>query len=111
MTFKSSILLAACAITLTIFSACVTVGEDFPSQVAWIVRDKTTKKELEVRLGAPWRVGYDTGLLTWTWGFYRYSIFRPVRTKDLLVRFNSNGTVNSYSFSSSFDEDINTLSQ
>jgi hypothetical protein len=110
MARNSSILLASLGIlTATGISACATVGDDFPSDVNWILKDKTTRVELEQRLGAPFQVGYDSGQLTWTWGFYRYSLFRPTRTKDLVVRFNSTGTVSSYSFSSSFDEDIKNL--
>jgi hypothetical protein len=90
-------------------SGCASVGNDFPSEVTWISKDKTTKNELETKLGAPFQVGYDSGQLTWTWGFYRYSLFRPTRAKDLVVRFNTNGTVSSYSFSSSFDEDVQNL--
>jgi hypothetical protein len=85
------------------------VGDDFTSEVTWIQRDKTSRKEVEEKVGQPFRVGYDTGLLTYTYGFYRYSVFRPTRTKDLTVRFNKDGTVNSYSFASSFDEDKQTI--
>ena len=84
---------------------CLTVGDEFTSEVTWIEKDKTSRQEVEGRIGQPFRVGYDTGLLTYTYAFYRYSVFRPTRTKDLTVRFNKNGTVNSYSFASSFDED------
>lgn len=97
------------ALFVSNLTGCASVGNDFSSEVTWIARDKTTKNELESRLGAPFQVGYDSGQLTWSWGFYRYSLFRPARAKDLLVRFNSNGTVSSYSFSSSFDEDIQNL--
>ena len=110
MALRSSILFASTLIfSGATLSGCATVGSDFPSDVNWITRDKTKRDELEKRLGAPFQVGFDSGQLTWTWGFYRYSLFRPVRTKDLVVRFNSNGTVSSYSFSSSFDEDIQNL--
>jgi|GEM_PF-863142 len=90
---------------LLALQGCLTVGDDFTSEVQWIQRDKTTRKEVEQKVGEPFRVGYDTGLLTFTYAFYRYSVFRPTRTKDLTVRFNKDGTVNSYSFASSFDED------
>jgi hypothetical protein len=90
---------------------CLTVGDDFTSEVTWIQANKTTRKEIEAKVGEPFRVGYDTGLLTFTYGFYRYSVFRPTRTKDLTVRFNKDGTVNSYSFASSFDEDKNTIAK
>lgn len=110
MTRRSSILFASFIISCGVgLAGCATVGDDFPSDVTWIAKDKTNKVELERRLGSPFQVGFDSGQLTWTWGFYRYSLFRPTRTKDLVVRFNSNGTVSSYSFSSSFDEDIQNL--
>jgi hypothetical protein len=99
--------LASCF--LPFLKGCVTVGNDFPSEVTWINKDRTTKAELERRLGEPFQVGFDSGQPTWTWGFYRYSLFRPTRTKDLVVRFHPNGTVASYSFSSSFESDILNL--
>lgn len=110
MRSRSSILFALILIFSALnLSGCATVGDDFPSEVTWITKDVTKKIELEKRLGSPFQVGFDSGQLTWTWGFYRYSLFRPTRTKDLVVRFNANGTVSSYSFSSSFDEDIQNL--
>jgi hypothetical protein len=87
------------------FQCCLTVGDDFSSEVTWIQKSQTTKKELETKIGPPFRVGYDTGLLTYTYAFYRYSVFRPTRTKDLTVRFNQDGTVHSYTFATSFDEE------
>lgn len=94
-----------CLASVTLLTSCLTVGEEFTSEVQWIQRDKTTRPEIEQKVGQPFRVGYDTGLLTYTYAFYRYSAFRPARTKDLTVRFNKDGTVNSYSFASSFDDD------
>lgn len=86
-------------------TGCLTVGNEFPSEVTWISRNKTTRSEIEKHMGTPFRVGYDTSLLTYTYAFYRYSIFKPARTKDLTVRFNKDSTVESYSFASSLDED------
>ena len=88
---------------------CLTVGDEFPSEVTWIGRNKTTRAEIEKTIGTPFRAGYDTGLLTYTYAFYRYSVFKPTRTKDLTVRFNKDGTVESYSFASSFEEDRDPL--
>ena len=86
-------------------TGCLTVGDEFNSEVSWIQKDTTTRAQVTAKIGEPFRTGYDTGLLTYTYAFYRYSVFRPTRTKDLTVRFNPNGTVQSYSFASSFDED------
>ena len=88
-----------------LLSGCLTVGEEFVTDVKWIQVGKTSRSEIDARVGAPWRTGYDSGLFTYTYGFYRYSVFRPTRTRDLVVRFKGDGTVESYSFSSSFDED------
>lgn len=101
--------LAGFFVTLALLPGCLTIGTEFTSEVAWIQANKTTRPEIEKHVGPPFRVGYDTGLLTYTYAFYRYSAFRPARTKDLTVRFNKDGTVNSYSFASSFDEDRTTI--
>jgi hypothetical protein len=86
-------------------AGCLTVGQEFSPDVRWIEKGKTRREEIDKRIGEPWRTGYDSGLYTYTYGFYRYSVFRPTRTRDLVVRFFQNGTVESYSFSSSFHED------
>lgn len=97
------------ALSLISLTGCLTIGEEFSSEVKWIAPQKTTKVEVQKNLGGPFRVGYDSGLLTYTYAYYRYSAFRAARTKDLTVRFNSDGTVQSYSFASSFDEDKQTI--
>lgn len=90
-------------------TACMTIGEEFTSDVKWITAQKTNKSEIQKHLGEPFRVGYDSGLLTYTYAYYRYSALRPARTKDLTVRFNKDNTVQSYSFASSFDEDKQSI--
>ena len=104
MNQKRKLMLGCFAIT-ALLPACLTVGEEFPTEVTWIAINKTTRPDIEKRVGVPFRVGYDSGLLTFTYAFYRYSVFQPARTKDLTVRFNKEGTVHSYSFASSFPED------
>ena len=55
-------------------------------------------------LGEPFRVGVDAGQATWTYGYYRYRLFGPTHTKDLVLYFNKNGTVSSFTFNTSFPE-------
>ncbi len=98
-------ILFAIAAPLALLSGCLTVGNEFPTNVKWMEVGKTTRAQVKSQIGEPFRTGYDSGQLTYTYGFYRYSAFRPTRTKDLTVRFNENGTVASYSFASSFEED------
>jgi hypothetical protein len=105
-TFKKLPLAALVLLPLSLaLPGCLTVGSEFPTGVTWIEVGKTTKSDIRGKIGEPFRTGYDSGQLTYTYGFYRYSLFRPTRTKDLTVRFGANGTVSSYSFASSFEED------
>jgi|YNPNPStandDraft_1061719.scaffolds.fasta_scaffold06497_5 outer membrane protein assembly factor BamE (lipoprotein component of BamABCDE complex) len=85
---------------------CITVGRDFISHdFSWIVPNKTTRKEVRTVLGEPFRVGVDAGYMTWSYGYYRYSLFGEEKTKDLVIYFNKDGTVKSYTFNTSFPEE------
>ncbi len=44
------------------------------------------------------RVGIEDGLRTWTYGRYRYRLFGRARTEDLVLRFDAQGVVASYTF-------------
>lgn len=92
-------------LSLTLFTSCLTVGNQFPSSVSWIKTSETTRAEVEKAFGPPFRMGYDSGMKTYSYGYYKYSAFSESQTKDLTIRFNSNETVYSYTFSSSFPDD------
>lgn len=86
---------------LASLSACATAGRDFPTaKVSDIQIGKTTQAEIEAMFGKPWRTGIEDGLRTWTYGKYRYSVFSQTSTEDLVVRFDKNNVVKSYTFSS-----------
>jgi hypothetical protein len=53
-------------------------------------------------------VGIDSGDPTWRWFFGRRG-WGPEETKDLSVRFNADGTVKSYAFTSNFPSDMKRL--
>ena len=86
-------------------SSCLTVGNQFPSDVKWIKPNATTKIEIDKAFGPPFRMGYDSGMKTYSYGYYKYSLFSESQTKDFTIRFNDNETVYSYTFSSSFSDD------
>jgi len=91
---------------LPTLSGCVTAGKSFRSDdLSWIVVNKTSQGEIQRALGEPFRVGVDSGSLTWTYGYYRYRLFGETRTKDLVIEFNRDGTVSSYTFNTSFPEE------
>jgi len=87
------------------FTGCMPsmMGRPFPvQQVPKIELHKTTKTEIRQMFGEPWRTGLEDGKRTWTYGEYSTSYSR-----DLVIRFDDDNTVRSYSFSSSRPEDEN----
>ncbi len=67
----------------------------------------TDKTARERRLGEPGQVGLASGDQTWRW-FYAEQGAGTVST-NFTVRFNANGTVKSYSFTSNFSADMSTF--
>jgi len=85
--------------TLPVFSGCATVGRDFPAAgVSQLEIGQTTRAEVRKLFGAPWRVGVEDGHDTWTYGRYHYRVFGQTETKDLLIRFDENDRVSSYTY-------------
>jgi outer membrane protein assembly factor BamE (lipoprotein component of BamABCDE complex) len=98
-------LAAGLAILVVFMSACATVGRDFPSgKVNEIHIGKTTQAQVEAIFGKPWRTGIEDGFETWTYGKYKYSAFGQAQTKDLVVRFDNNKIVRSYTYNSTADK-------
>ena len=80
-------------------SACFTVGQSFPGYaVPEIKIGKTTESDVRKLFGPPWRTGLDDGSRTWTYGHYQYSLFQNAETEDLVIRFDKDGVVSSYTF-------------
>ncbi|MFH1680429.1 MAG: hypothetical protein ABIH26_07275 [Candidatus Eisenbacteria bacterium] len=85
------------AVLLTL--ACASVGRDFPSErVPKIRLGETNSEEVRQMFGDPWRMGIEDGNPTWTYGKYRYSLFGEDKTTDLVVRYDENMVVRSYTF-------------
>lgn len=87
--------------------ACANVGQDFPTdRVPEIQPGETTREQVRTWFGPPWRTGMEDGYRTWTYGRYRYSLFSPVRARDLVVKFDEDGVVRSYTFNSTERDDL-----
>ena len=98
-----TILMMIVALSLPIVSCTPSMGRPFPvKQVQQIEIDKTTKAEIRQMFGEPWRTGLENGQRTWTYGEYSMKT-----TRDLVIRFDDQNLVKSYSFSSSVPEDEN----
>lgn len=85
-----------------LLSACMTIGREFPvNLVARIEIGKTTRGQIVEMFGTPWRTGIEDGKKVWTYAQYRYGITGQSEARDLVVRFDDQGLVTSYAFSSS----------
>ena len=93
-------------IILFIVSSCITSGREFPSKFDWVQTSKTKQDDVKLILGTPQAVGNSAGIPTWTYGYYKVKINGETLTKEVKFYWNTNGTVQSYSFSSSFPSDI-----
>jgi hypothetical protein len=104
---RFGLMLMLIALTV-ILASCATVGRQFPTgDVQRIEIGKTTKQAVTDIFGPPWRIGLEDGVRTWTYGYYKYRLFGDTTTYDLVVRFNNNGIVTSYSFNTTeIAEDI-----
>ena len=87
--------------TMIIFvSGCITLGKDFSeANVSSITIGVTTKNEVRRLFGSPWLTGVQDGQPAWTYGSYDYSLFGERKAKDLVVQYNNQGKVSSFTFS------------
>jgi len=95
----------------TFSTACLSTsfGGDFPSPASLCISvGKTDKSELRRLFGEPYQVGIDSGDATWRW-FFGQRGWGAEQTKDLSVRFSSDGRVKSYAFTSNFPDDMTRL--
>jgi outer membrane protein assembly factor BamE (lipoprotein component of BamABCDE complex) len=98
---KSAQIFSSLIIVVLVFavSGCFTVGHDFPvDQVSAIKIGKSTQSDIRSMFGSPWRIGMEDGQRTWTYGKYRYSAFSETKTQDLVIRFDDQGKVVSFTF-------------
>ena len=106
LNFKKIMNFSLIIIVLT-FVGCANIGNDFSSsEVTSIHVGKTTQNEIRGKFGTPWRVGLEDGIRTWTYGIYHYGLFDKSTSRDLVIRFDDNNVVKSYSFNSTDINDI-----
>ena len=86
--------------------ACVTKGRNFPADLNWIKKEKTSQKDVQMVLGTPFMVGSSSGVQTWSYGLYHYRIVGRSYVKELKLFWNDDKTVREYSFQSSFPADL-----
>ena len=93
-------------ILLLALAGCASAGRNFNvPAVQEITMGETSKADITRLFGAPWRTGIEDGRETWTYGHYKYSLFGETKTRDLVLRFDGQGKVASYTFNSTYPED------
>jgi len=84
-----------------LLAGCMTVGRQFPvEKVGRIEVNKTKRADIMAMFGTPWRTGLENGKKVWTYAHYEYGLGGQTLARDLVVRYNEDGTVAYYSFSS-----------
>ena len=95
-------------VALGLFAGCasIKIGREFPSPDAhWIVAGRSDRWGLQRMLGEPYQVGFENGDPTWRWLYVQRDGASAI-SKDLSVRFNADGSVKSYAFTSNFPDDV-----
>lgn len=86
-------------VLVPLVAGCATVGRPFPSEnVRKIELGDTTKSDLLLLFGRPYRRGIEDGDSTWTYVHYKVRLIGgTTNTRDLYIRFDGE-TVRSYTY-------------
>jgi hypothetical protein len=88
-----------------LLAGCVSAGKDFNAHMVPMIHlHQTTRAQISDMFGPPWRTGVEDGRQTWSYGAYKYGLGDTL-SRDLVIRFDANGTVASYTFNSNYPED------
>jgi len=97
LTLRNGLALAALVVLL---AGCFTAGREFTyTAVPQIKPGETTQEQVHQIFGNPVRVGTEDGLPVWTYMRYRVSLFSGVEGRDLVIKFDANNVVKTYSYS------------
>lgn len=90
--------------------SCASIGSDFDFKGPQSIQlGQTTRNEIVRTYGVPFRSGFNNGELVWTYGLYKYRLWRASETKDLQIIFNKKGLVTDYSYSTSVNAEKEKL--
>lgn len=88
---------------------CVTRGQNFSSDTSWLDQTHPSQGQVKKIMGPPYKVGSSNGIPTWTYGFYKHQLFGDSATKELKIYWDKSANVKTYSFSSSFKDDTESM--
>ncbi len=88
-----------------LLTGCLSIGAEFPAApVGELTIDVTTQQDVRTAFGDPWRTGVENGQKTWTYGEYRYAALGGGLARDLVLRFDPNGVLKSYTYNTTEPE-------
>ncbi|HJM83086.1 MAG TPA: outer membrane protein assembly factor BamE [Nitrospinota bacterium] len=87
--------------------ACISFGNNFNTEkIRQIENDITTKAQIRAWFGHPHMTGIDDGDETWIYNYSYSPTIGTTHTKNLYLIFKIDETVKSFSFSTSFPDEI-----
>ena len=90
-----------------ILAGCVSTGKDFNSlQVSNIEKGKTKRAQIQAWFGYPYMTGLDNGDEVWIYNFTKSSSRGQANTKNLYIVFEESAKVKSFTYSTSFPEEM-----
>ncbi len=94
-----------------LLTGCISVGNNFPSQTKWLVKDQTSQKDVLMILGRPYKTGVSKGTSTWTYAYYDYKVWQKPAQKELKIYWKGDKKIQSFHFYSSFPKDVKNFAK
>lgn len=96
---KLVVTLALLSFFVSSVSGCMSYGRDFPvAPVREIKNNVTNQREIFANFGEPDRRGLENGYEIWIYSYQFYELAQLRESKELVVVFNTDQTVRSYSY-------------
>lgn len=92
--------------SLFLLSSCVSTGRNFTSNIDWMKKNKTKKKDVQLVFGEPFAVGNSGGVTTWIYAYYKYNLLGKPAHKELKIYWNKDTSVKNFSYTSSFAREL-----
>ena len=98
---KPLLILGALIISFSMTLGCGTVGKDFDmTQAQTIQNGKTTREDIALMFGQPFKVGVQNSHPIWIYEQSKYQAIGNGISKSLIVEFDNNGVVRNHSIMS-----------
>ena len=98
---KPLLILVALFLCFSLTLGCGTVGKDFDMEQAQTIENgKTTREDIALMFGEPFKVGVQNSHPIWVYERSKYKALGDDTSKSLIVEFDDNGVVRNHSIMS-----------